>query len=158
MTMNIFAFKTLGLAAALSLATAVSAHALSDTKQIMVAGTSQVEGGLSYAGPGMSNVFGADFPNTGLGEQAASVRMPAGSLSRLRVNVVTQNTPSSGFLRVMLRINGANTTLTCIVTGTGICNRNQTVAVPNNALVTFRISNNFVGSGLLTWTATMEFD
>jgi hypothetical protein len=156
--MKTFAFKTLGLAAALSLATAVSAHALSDTKQIMVAGTSQVEGGLSYAGPGMSNVFGADFPNTGLGEQAASIRMPAGSLSRLRVNVVTQNTPSSGFLRVMLRINGANTTLTCIVTGTGICNRNPAVAVPNNAMVTFRASNNFVGSGLVTWSATMEFD
>jgi hypothetical protein len=84
--------------------------------------------------------------------------MPAGSLSRLRVNVVTQNVPSSGFLRVMLRINGANTTLTCIVTGTGVCNRNPAVAVPNNAMVTFRASNNFVGSGFVAWSATMEFD
>jgi hypothetical protein len=157
MRMNTSAFKTLGLAAALSLATAVSAHALSDTRQLLVAGTSQVEGGLSFAGPGMSNVFGENFPGTGLGEQAGSIRMPAGSLSRLRVNVVTQNAPASGFLRVMLRINGANTTLTCIVTGTGTCNRNPAVAVPNNAMVTFRVSNNFVGSGFISWSATIEF-
>jgi hypothetical protein len=49
--MNAFAFKTLGLAAALSLATAVSAQALSDTRQLMVAGTSQVAGGLILPGP-----------------------------------------------------------------------------------------------------------
>jgi len=149
---------TIGLAAVLSITAAVSTQALDNARQLLVAGNAQGEAATQFAGPGMSNVYGVDFPNTGQGEQAASIRMSAGSLSNLRVNVVTATVPASGMLRVKLRINGADTAMTCMVTGTGICNRTSAVSVATNDLVTLMVYNTFVGSGVLSWTATIEYD
>jgi hypothetical protein len=150
--------KTLGLAAALTISVAAAAHALDDKKQLLVAGSSQSAGATSYSAPGMSNSFGPDFPDVGLGALAASIRMPAGTLGNLKVNVVTQNTPSSGNLRVRVLVNETATTITCVVTGTGICNKSSTIPIANNDLLTLRINNTFPDSGLIAWTATMEFD
>jgi hypothetical protein len=150
--------KALGLVAALTLSAVAAAHALDDRKQLMVAGSSQGTGAIQYSAPGMSNVFSQDFPDTGLGPLAASIRMPAGTLGNLKVNVVTQNTPSSGNLRVRVLVNQAATAITCVVTGTGICNKNSTIPIANNDLLTLRISNTFPDSGVIAWTATLEFD
>lgn len=150
--------RTFGLVAVFTVASALSAHALDDARQILTAGSSQGQGTVQFTGPGMSNVYTPDFPNTGLGEQAASIRFPAGSLSNLRVNVVTSSAPSSGMFRARVRINGADTTLSCMVTGTGICTRVPAIVVHANDLVTLKVENTFVGSGSLAWTASMEFD
>jgi hypothetical protein len=151
------ALKIVTVAAALTMAATVSAQALDNGKQILSAGTSQGEGAVQYTSPGMSNAYTENFPNTGQGQQAASIRMPAGTISNLRVNVVTANVPTSGFFRVLLRINGTST-LACSVTGTGMCSKLSSTAVPADALVVLKVYNTFVGSGNLGWTATMEYD
>lgn len=147
----------LGAVAAVTIATSPAA-ALDDARQLLSAGTSQGEGSTQFSAPGMSNVYGADFPNTGQGENAASIRVPAGTCRNLRVNVQAASAPMSGSFRARLRVNGADTPLTCTTTGTGTCNSAQSVAVATNDKVTIKVSNTFVGSGNLAWTATLEFD
>jgi hypothetical protein len=151
-------FCALGLIPALTFSAVGSARAFDDKKQLMVAGSSQGAGADQYSAPGMSNVFSRDFPDTGLGPLAASIRMPAGKLGNLKVNVVTQNDPSSGNLRVRLLVNQALTNITCIVTGTGMCTKNGTITIADDDLVTLRISNTFPDSGTIAWTATLEYD
>jgi len=150
--------RTMGLAAALLLAAAVSAHALDDARQILVAGNAQGEGATQYGGPGMSNVYGTDFPGTGQGKDAAAIRMPAGTLTNLKVNLVTQTTPSSGSLRVRVLQNGMSTNLTCALMATGTCNSATSLAIAANDKIVLKVSNNFANAGTSAWTATLEFD
>jgi hypothetical protein len=151
------ALKILTIAAGLTMAATISAQALDNARQILVAGNGQGDGAIQYTGPGMSNVYPDNYPGMGQGQQAASIRMPAGPISNLRVNVVTQNVPASGFLRVLLRINGAST-LACSVSGTGTCSKLSSVAVPDDALVVLKVYNTFSGATIAAWTATMEYD
>ena len=134
------------------------AAALDDARQVLTAGGSLTQGATLFTAPGLYTAYTADFPNTGQGESAASIRMPAGSMTALRVHVVTTNAPSSGSFRARLRINGADTALTCQTMGTGSCTSQQVVTIHTNDLLAIMVSNTFVGSGTMGWTATMEFD
>jgi hypothetical protein len=60
----------------------------------------------------------------------------------------------------MVRINGADTALTCsIMAGAGQCRTGATsVSVPNGALLTVRLDNGFVGAGNFSYTYTMLLD
>ena len=59
----------------------------------------------------------------------------------------------------MVRVNGADTPLTCSLAGTGECNAGSKVkGLNNNSLLAVRASNNFVGSGVLSWNYTMLLD
>jgi hypothetical protein len=140
-------------------------RAIDNPLQIIAGGSSQAEGSTqggtvtNWTSPGLANVFGPDFPNTGLGEQSAQLNMPAGTLSRLRVRVTTQNAPSSGTFTLMVRVNGADTQLTCTLNGTGECNAgNKVKGLNNNSLLAVRASNNFVGSGTFAWNYSMLLD
>ncbi len=145
------------LAAAYALA-ASPAAALDDNLQILSGGGSIVAGSSLFTAPGLSNQYGINFPGAGLGEQAASIRMQAGTASNLRVNVVTENVPKSGTLTVTVRKNGNATNLQCSVSGTGTCNSNKSVNFGNNARLVINASNNFVESGFVAYTYTLVYD
>ena len=68
-----------------------------------------------FTGPGWTTTTAPDYPDTGEGEAATQIRMAAGTLKNLRVHVQTQNVPSGGSLIATVRINGADTALTCTV-------------------------------------------
>jgi len=135
------------------------ADALNRERQILSGGFNQGPSAtLLYTAPGWTTALDANYPNTGDGENAAQLRMPAGTLSRLRVRVRTQNAPTSGTLTVMVRINGANSTVTCSVSGTGNCNSPNAVAVPNNGRFAIQVNSTLADEGNWTLTYTLEFD
>ena len=87
-------------------------------------------------------------PGTGFGESFAQTPFPAGTLSKLRVRLITQNVPTSGSLTAMVRVNGADSTLTCTLTETGVCTSgNKTKAVNNNGLVALQITSDLADAG-----------
>jgi len=133
-------------------------RALVDGQQLLSGLQSATENSTRFTAPGGGNQFLTDFPGAGLGEQAASIRMPAGTVGALRVNVTTQNVPDSGTFSVMVRLNGADTLLTCQVAGTGFCTKLANVTVRNNDLLAIRASNNFVNAGSMTYSYTMTYD
>jgi len=150
--------KVLGVGLTLGLLTASPVRALDDAQQLLSGGSSMGEGSIIFTSPGMSNQFGTDFPGTGLGSQAAQLRIPKGTLRDLRVSVTTQNVPSSGSATVTVRLNGADTLLTCSVNGTGYCTSTKSVSIPTGGLVALRVQNTFVGSGLAAYTYSLVYD
>ena len=66
--------------------------------------------------------------------------------------------PDSGALTMTVRVNGADTVLSCQIAGTGFCTKNASVTVRNNDLLAIRISNNFVNSGITAHTYSLTYD
>jgi hypothetical protein len=138
---------------------ATPAGALNDNEQLLSGSGTSIGGATLWSSPGGTQ-YPDNFPAPGKGESAAQLRMSAGVLSALRVKLTTQTTPSSGTLSVRVRINGANTALTCTVTAGGNCNspNGTTVAVAANDKLAVRISNNFPGGNDIAYTYTLQFD
>jgi hypothetical protein len=92
-------------------------------------------------------------------EKIVQTRLPAGTLSKLKLSVFFSSMGGSG--TVMIRLNGADTPLTCTATAagkTGSCNSNATVNVPNNAKLSVRVTNTSGnGSGAL-FNYSLQFD
>jgi hypothetical protein len=154
------AVMALGVALAVWSLAPPPAGALNNRQQILTGGGSQTQGGLSWTAPGFSNVFGNDFPSAGAGETAAQLRMSGGGvLSLLWVRVNTATVPTSGNLTVMVRVNGADTTLTCTVLASGQCQSGAaSVTIPNGARLAVRIANTFPDSGNVAYSYTMLLD
>src|SRR5262245_28516066 len=89
------------------------APALDDAKQVFTGGNSGSGPSTRYSAPGIGNIYPIDFPSTGKGDAAAQIRMPAGTLSDLRVRVQTEGTATTGSVTVKLRVNGVDTTMSC---------------------------------------------
>ena len=156
-------FKTPIMMAGMGLAVwflaAPPAEALNNRQQLLLGGGNW--GGVSpvFSAPGMP-IVGNDFPSAGMGETGVQVRMSGGGvLSVLFVRLRTQNVPSSGSLTVMVRINGADTAMTCQVFGSGQCAFTaSTVTINNGDRLALRITNDFVGAGSLIVSYSMLLD
>lgn len=96
-----------------------SARAALGAPQFLAGGASGNGAGTRFTAPGLSNIYGVDFPGANLGEQAAQVRMPDGTLRKLKVTVVPDGSQTSGSVTVTVRVNGNDTDLTCSVDFTG---------------------------------------
>jgi hypothetical protein len=132
------------------------ARALEDAAQIITGGGSA--GGTIFMVPSGSQ-YGPDSPGPGLGESSASVPFPSGTLSKLRVNLTTGNVPTGGSLTVMVRVNGADTNLTCTLTASGICTSgNKAKALNNNALVALRVVSDLTDAGGQNLTYSLQLD
>jgi hypothetical protein len=144
----------------LSLLAPRSAEALNNRQQLLLGGNSTTQNSTRYTSPGFGNQFTADFPSTGLGEAAASARMVGGGvLSSLWVRIYTQTVPSSGSFTVTVRINGAPTTLTCTLFGTGQCQSGAaSVNIANGARLAVEVTNDFVNSGNVTYAYSLLLD
>jgi hypothetical protein len=133
------------------------ARALENNSQIISGGVG-IGGGTVFvtpSGPGNS----ADFPSAGIGESVAQAPFPAGTLSKLRVKLFTQNVPTGGSLSVMVRVNGADTTLTCSLTASGVCTSgNKTKSVNNNGLVALRLTSDLTDAAHTQVSYTLQFD
>jgi hypothetical protein len=126
------------------------ARALEDTAHI-ITGATGVGGGTSFLAPSGTS-FGAT-------ESKAQTPLPAGTLSKLRVKLTTDNVPSAGDLTVMIRVNGVDTNVTCTLAASGICTSgNKAKALNNNALVTLRITNNLTDAGGTAVSYSMQLD
>jgi hypothetical protein len=89
-------------------------------------------------------------------ENQVQMRMSPGTVSKLRVTMRTIGTlTGSGQLTATVRINGANTTVTCQMSAAGDCDSGTaSVAVADDDRLTVMISNNFSGSPTIVvqWT------
>jgi len=139
------------------LVAATPAEALNDGTQLLSGGQSTTANSTRFTAPGVGGHYSADFAG-GRGEEAAQIRMPAGVLRNLKVHVMTESIPASGSLRVRVRIDGANTVLTCQVAGTGDCAKNKAVNVPAGGRLAISSSNTFVGAGAIAYSFTLLFD
>ena len=142
-----------------ALSSAVPARALDDGQQLLVGGTSGSASGVRYGAPGLANTYNDDFPGTGLGEQAAQIRMTAGTLGKFRANVVTQGNATSGTVTVTVRINEADTILTCTVgTMGGDCGTGgKSIAIANGDKLAVQIDST-LDQGFFTYSYTMIYD
>ncbi len=147
-----------GIVYGLSAVVATSAFALTDNQQLLSGGTSLAPFATIYNAPGLGNSYGIDFPGIGLGKEAAAIRMPAGTLSNLRVKAVTQNPPVDGRLTVTVLKNGTATALTCHVTGTGACTTNIGVNFAANDKLAVEAKTTLEEAGFMTYTYTLQFD
>ena len=135
-----------------------AALALNDAMQVLAGGTSMGANATLYNAPGLGNTYTIDFPGPGLGKEAAALRMPAGTLSNLRVKVTTQHPPASGKFTLTVLKNGIATALTCQVSGTGNCSVNVNVDYANNDKLAVEAKNNFEEPGSIAYTYTLLFD
>ena len=117
---------------------------------------------LRYTAPGSSSHNGFNFPAAGLGEIAAGIRMQAGTVSGLKVKLVTATAPSSGAFVLTVMKNGSDTVLSCSITAaafsgtTGICNAGTPVSFSNNQRLTVEAdASALVGSGQMVVAYTM---
>ena len=145
--------------AAAMLVVAAPARALDDAQQLLVGGNSGSASSVRYTAPGLANIYGADFPGTGLGEQAAQIRMTAGTVGKLRVNVVTQGTATSGGVTITVRVNEADTILTCAVgTAGGECGSGgKAIAVANGDRLAVKVAST-LDQGVWAFTFTLIYD
>jgi hypothetical protein len=137
------------------------ARAVVDSRQLLSGGSSMTAGNTFWSAPGLQNTFTNNFPATNRGERASQIRISDGGvLYKLRVRVTTENVPGGGSATVMVRINDADTALTCSVAGgTGECNTGETtVNVPNAARLAVRTTNNLVNPGSFTVVYSMLLD
>jgi hypothetical protein len=150
---------TLGVGIATGMLLMSPARTLEDNRQILSGGNSVGPGAILFSGPGMSNIYNANFPGPGQGEGAAQIRLPPGELTALRVNVHTENPPTpGGKLNVMVRVNGTNSKLSCSVAGPGDCTSMNTVILPKESRVTIRVTNTLIDAGFVTFTYSMTYD
>jgi hypothetical protein len=155
------AVMVLGLGLALWSFAAPPAGALNNRQQILSGGSSLNSTiTTAWGAPGLQNAVTDDWPAAGLGERSTQIRMSGGGvLSLLWVRITTQNVPSSGSLTVTVRVNDADTTLTCTVLASGQCQTGAaSVTIPNGARLAVRLDNAFVGAGNFSYTYTMLLD
>jgi hypothetical protein len=146
---------------ALSLFAANPAAALDDTSMLFT-GSYNYGGAVQtfYMPLGTGQGYGENYPSTGLGEQSAQLRMPAGTLSGLRVNVVTQNVPSGGTLEVIVRKNGNDTSVKCTVNagGSSCGSGKRSVAIGGNNLVAIKVIHGLIDSGITIVNYTLVYN
>jgi hypothetical protein len=135
------------------------ATALDDGEQLLIGGTSGSGSGVRYGAPGLANTYNDDFPATGLGEMAAQVRMAGGTLRKFRASIVTSGDETSGTVAVMVRVNEADTLLTCSVgIGGGDCGSGgKTIAIAPGDKLAVRVSST-LDTGFWTYSYTMFYD
>ena len=135
------------------------AAALDDGQQILAGGTSGSGAGVRYGAPGLANTYNLDFPDTGLGEVAAQIRMTEGKLSKFRVSVATQGNATSGSVTVTVRLNEADTVLTCTVgTDGGDCGSGaKSVNVVNGDRLAVEVDST-LDQGFFAYSYTMLYD
>lgn len=127
---------------------------LSSSGQLSGSG-SQVEG---FSAPGGSQTMPPDFPSTGMGETAAQVVMPAGTIKNLRVVVVPHGVSNSGTVDFVVRINGADTPVSCQVSGSGQADSGvATVTVSDGDLVSVKVHNLLQGNVSVNFTYSIAF-
>jgi hypothetical protein len=85
-----------------------------------------------YHAPGWVTALQPTYPSASDGENAIQIRLPEGTLSRLSIRVRTATAATGGSYVVTVRINGADTALTCTVTGQADCTTAANVTVPVN--------------------------
>ena len=134
------------------------AGALDDTSQVLTGGHLMQAGQIVLTSPGYTQAQAeSDFNNQG--EAFVQLLMPAGTLSKLRVKVTTATAPTSGSFTLMVRVNGADTNLTCTVNGPGTCSTGTKVkALANNSRLAIKTTSNFVDAGTIGYTYTMQLD
>jgi hypothetical protein len=127
-------------------------------QQILTGGNSGSGAGTRYTAPGLGNIYGADFPATGLGESAAQIRMPAGTLKKLKITLVTDGAQTSGQLTVTVRVNGIDSALTCSVDFEGAqCKSPEFVTLLNDDRVALQVSSTLnTGSWAFTYSVKLE--
>jgi hypothetical protein len=147
-----------GAGCAIGLWAVTPARTLSDTKQILSGGGFATQGATMFTAPGIPFAhLAADLG--GKGESAVSIRMQAGTLSGLKVKVTSQTTPTGGSLAFMVRKNGANTTITCTVSGAASnCQSNNSVVFANDDRLSVRNVNTLTGATTTKFTYTLLFD
>lgn len=140
------------------------AVALDDKAQVLTGGN-QFGSGTFFTAPGLGNHYLADSPGPGLGEFAAQIRMPAGTLRILRARFVTQNVPSSGSVVIVVRTNAVDTALTCTLTSADFasqvanCSENVArIAITAGTRLAVSLTSDLVDAGTVTYTYTFEFD
>ena len=145
-------------AAALLVILPGSALALDDGQQLLIGGNSGSGANTRFTAPGPANIYGADFPDTGLGEAAAQIRMVAGTVGKFRANVVTQNA-TMGSVTMTVRINGLDTELACTVgkDGGDCGSGGKAVALVNGDKLSVRVAST-LDTGFWTFTFTMTYD
>jgi hypothetical protein len=144
--------------AATSILVAASAMALPDGQQLLIGGNSGSGPSVRYTAPSSGTLYNDDFPSAGKGEAAASVRMPAGTLSKLKVSIVTQGNASSGGVALTVRVNGVDTALACSVgTAGGNCGSGASVAVASGDDLSVEIAST-LNQGFWTFSYSLVFD
>jgi hypothetical protein len=119
--------------------------------------TAQIIAGSGSAGTG--TIFAAPSGSQYVAEAPASVPFPSGTLSKLRVNLTTQNVPTGGSVSVTVRVNGADTNVTCSLAASGICTSgNKAKALNNNALVALRVTSDLADAGTQNFTYSFQLD
>jgi hypothetical protein len=147
--------------AAIALWTATPARTLGDAQQILTGGVFATAAATIFTGPGVPFAqLASDLG--GRGENAASVRVPAGTASGLRVRATSESSPSGGNLVVTVRKNGADTALTCTAPSTtpnAVCaDIADTVAFANNDRMSVKIVNSLTGATTTKVTFSLVFD
>jgi hypothetical protein len=151
--------KSAGFALGIGLALCMLAAPPAAAAQLLIGGSSTTENSTRFSAPGLGNQYTADFPGTGLGEEAAQVRTIVGTLSKFRVRVRTATNPSAGSFTVTVRVNGADTQLTCTLNGPGDCSAgNKVKALTNSSLLSVSASNDFADAGSITYSYSMMFE
>src|SRR5262249_36540662 len=147
----------LTLAVVGGLAAIRTAEALDDGKSVLVGKPGTFNGptaGTAFTAPGTSALC------TSLGEAECQVRLPAGTLGRLRVFLVT-GTATAGSLTVTLRLNGAPTVLTCTVAYNepdGFCDDFvNVITLVGGDLVSLGFSST-INQGLWSFTYSLVYD
>jgi hypothetical protein len=108
--------------------------------------------GAVLTGGGIVSAVGASWSAPGLNEIVstellAQVPLPAGTLKNLRV-FVKPTGQNGGAAVFTLRVNGADTPLTCVVGVVGPCIAPLAVAVEDGDLVVLRALNQLLQNGL----------
>lgn len=135
------------------------AVALDDGQQLLIGGNSGSASGTRFTAPGLANIYNADFPDTGLGEAAAQIRMVAGTVGKFRANILTQGNATSGSVTLTVRVNGVDTDLTCSVgkDGGDCGSGGKAIAILNGDKLAVRIAST-LDQGFWTFTFTMTYD
>ena len=150
--------KVLGVGLSVWLLAAPPAAALEDTALVLMGGQATTGGQTRFLAPGTPFNQTADFPGVGLGEQSVQLRLPKGQLRDLRVNLTTETVPTGGSFTLMVRVNGANTLLTCSVAATGDCNSTKKVNLAAGSRVAIRTVNTLTDAGNTIFTYTLIYD
>jgi hypothetical protein len=127
-------------------------------QQLLTGGNSGSGAGTRYTAPGVGNIYGADFPATGLGESAAQIRMPAGTLKKMKVTLVPDGAQTSGQLTVTVRVNGSDSALACSVDFEGgECKIPESVTLVSDDRIAIQVSSTLdTGSWAFTYSVKFE--
>lgn len=124
----------------------------------LISGSGQLMSGEVFACPGGSQSFQPNTPGAGLGETAAQVRFPAGTITGMRISAITNVPATGGNVEFVLRVNGTDTPLTCQLSGSGDCDTaSASLTVSDDDRVCVKATNNLAGVGLSYFTFSFLF-